>query len=90
VVEAICARLDQRQPADAPHARLITPVADRPGHDRRYAIDAAKISAELGWRPRHSFEAGLAATVDWYCDHLDWCDQVRSHAGYVGERLGRS
>jgi dTDP-glucose 4,6-dehydratase len=88
VVEAICALLDQYRPDGAPHARLITPVADRPGHDRRYAIDAAKITAELGWKPRHSFEQGLEATVRWYLEHLDWCEQVRERAGYSGERIG--
>ena len=88
VVEAICALLDQRRPAGAPHARLITPVKDRPGHDRRYAIDPTRISTELGWQPRHNFEEGLAATVDWYLSNLDWCDQVRERAGYAGERIG--
>jgi dTDP-glucose 4,6-dehydratase len=63
-------------------------VADRPGHDRRYAIDPGRISQELGWQPRHQFDAGLAATVRWYLNHLDWCSQVRSRAGYEGERLG--
>jgi dTDP-glucose 4,6-dehydratase len=88
VVEAICALLDQRCPGGAPHARLITPVTDRPGHDRRYAIDPSRISSELGWRPRHDFEEGLAATVDWYLANLGWCDQVRQRAGYGGERIG--
>jgi dTDP-glucose 4,6-dehydratase len=88
VVEVICALLDQCRPEAAPHARLITPVADRPGHDRRYAIDAAKITAELGWTPRHSFEQGLEATVRWYLEHRDWCAAVRSRAGYGGERIG--
>ena len=88
VVEAICALLDQRLPAGAPHTRLITPVADRPGHDRRYAIDTTKISTELGWQPRHNFEQGLAATVDWYVDHLSWCQTVCARAGYQGERIG--
>jgi dTDP-glucose 4,6-dehydratase len=88
VVEAICSLLDERRPAGAPHARLITPVTDRPGHDRRYAIDPARISSELGWQPRHDFNAGLAATVDWYLANLDWCEQVRGRAGYGGERLG--
>ena len=67
---------------------LIEYVADRPGHDRRYAIDAAKLTAELGWTPRHSFEQGLEATGRWYLDHLDWCQQVRERAGYSGERIG--
>ena len=88
VVEAICAVLDRLRPDGAPHARLITPVADRPGHDRRYAIDAARISSELGWRPRHAFEQGLESTVRWYLEHLDWCQQVRQRAGYGGERIG--
>jgi dTDP-glucose 4,6-dehydratase len=63
-------------------------VTDRPGHDRRYAIDAGKISRELGWRPRHSFEQGLEATVRWTLAHRDWCQQVRQRAGYGGERIG--
>jgi dTDP-glucose 4,6-dehydratase len=88
VVEAICHQLDQLLPAGAPHSGLITPVSDRPGHDRRYAIDPARISSELGWQPRHSFEQGLAATVRWYLDHLDWCRSVREQGGYTGSRLG--
>ena len=72
VVEAICALMDQRRPGGAPHARLISLVTDRPGHDRRYAIDPTKISTELGWQPRHSFEQGLAATVDWYLANRPW------------------
>ena len=63
VVHAICRQLEQSCPASAPHADLITPVTDRPGHDRRYAIDPARISSELGWSPRHNVEEGLAATV---------------------------
>jgi dTDP-glucose 4,6-dehydratase len=58
VVDQICAVLDHLRPQGAPHARLITPVADRPGHDRRYAIDPSKISHELGWQPRHDFQKG--------------------------------
>ena len=88
VVEAICSLLDALIPAGAPHSRLITPVADRPGHDRRYAIDPGRISSELGWQPRHSFEDGLAATVRWYLENLSWCERVRQRAGYGGGRLG--
>jgi dTDP-glucose 4,6-dehydratase len=88
VVEAICALLDQQRPSGAPHARLITTVKDRPGHDRRYAIDPTRISTELGWQPRHNFEEGLAATVDWYLANLAWCAAVRDRAGYSGERIG--
>jgi dTDP-glucose 4,6-dehydratase len=88
VVEAICSLLDQLQPAGAPHAQLITRVSDRPGHDRRYAIDPTRISTELGWQPRHSFEEGLAATVRWYLERQGWCRQVRERGGYTGGRLG--
>ena len=90
VVEAICSALDALLPAGAPHRHLITPVADRPGHDRRYAIDPNRISTELGWQPRHSFDEGLATTVRWYLENLSWCDQVRKQAGYSGGRLGLS
>jgi len=88
VVEAICQALDQLLPAGAPHSRLITPVSDRPGHDRRYAIDPTRISTELGWQPRHSFEEGLAATVRWYLQQQGWCQRVREQGGYSGGRLG--
>lgn len=88
IVESLCALLDQRRPGGFPHARLITAVRDRPGHDRRYAIDPTRISTELGWQPRHNVDDGLAATVDWYLANLDWCRQVRQRAGYGGERLG--
>jgi len=81
VAEAICALLDQRRPDVAPHARLITHVKDRPGHDRRYAIDPTCISTELGWQPRHNFDEGLTATVDWFLSNLNWCYKVRDRAG---------
>ena len=55
-------------------------MPDRPGHDRRYAIDATKIRRELGWTPRHAFEEGLASTVRWYLEHRDWCEQVQQAA----------
>jgi dTDP-glucose 4,6-dehydratase len=88
VVEAICAAIDQLLPASGPHNKLVTPVADRPGHDRRYAIDPTRITNELGWQPRHSFEQGLAATVAWYLDQQAWCSRVREQGGYSGGRLG--
>jgi dTDP-glucose 4,6-dehydratase len=88
VVQAICSLLDQLQPARVPHARLISPVSDRPGHDRRYAIDPTRISTELGWQPRHSFEEGLAATVRWTLEQQDWCQRVREQGGHSGSRLG--
>ena len=82
VVRAICALLDERRSrADGrPHDSLIEFVTDRPGHDRRYAIDDTRIATELGWSPKESFESGLARTVDWYLDNPDWVEQVRSGA----------
>jgi dTDP-glucose 4,6-dehydratase len=78
VVQRLCEILDARRPQHAPHARLITFVRDRPGHDRRYAIDSRKIERELGWIPRESFETGLARTVDWYLDNPEWVRSVKS------------
>jgi dTDP-glucose 4,6-dehydratase len=90
VVDAICTLMDSHHPEGAPHSQLITSVTDRPGHDRRYAIDPTRIEGELGWRPRHSFESGLAETVAWYVAHHDWCTAVRERAQYHGERIGLS
>jgi len=89
VVRTICRLLDEMVPGSPhrPHERLIEFVTDRPGHDARYAIDAAKIKRELGWRPRHGFEDGLRQTVRWYLDHKGWWERVMSGA-YRGERLG--
>jgi dTDP-glucose 4,6-dehydratase len=89
VVEAICAALDQRRPLEGRRRRreLITFVTDRPGHDRRYAIDCSRIERELGWAPSVTFEQGLARTVDWYLDNDWWWRPLR--ARYGGERLGR-
>ncbi len=80
LVRRICAILDEQAPASThrPHARLITHVADRPGHDRRYAIDDTKLRRELGWRPRWDFPTGIADTVRWYLERGDWIAQVRS------------
>jgi dTDP-glucose 4,6-dehydratase len=80
VVNALCAIMDELRPQNAPHSKLITFVKDRPGHDRRYAIDAAKIRQELGWEPRQRFESGLRATVEWYLAHMDWVKEVTSGA----------
>lgn len=87
VVDAICAALDALSPDGAPHARLLTFVADRPGHDRRYAIDPAKIERELGWRAEIGFEEGILATVRWYLDNEAWWRPLRDGV-YGGERLG--
>jgi len=83
VVKTLCAILDKERPRSdgSPYASLITYVKDRPGHDRRYAIDARKISTELGWKPAETFETGLRKTVRWYLDHQDWVADVTS-GGY--------
>jgi dTDP-glucose 4,6-dehydratase len=81
IVHTVCALLDEMRPDPAgPYARLITHVTDRPGHDRRYAIDARKIERELGWRPAETFETGIRKTVAWYLAHADWVAQVQSGA----------
>lgn len=81
IVKTVCALLDELRPAaDGPYERLITYVKDRPGHDRRYAIDARKIERELGWRPAETFETGIRKTVQWYLDHPDWVARVQSGA----------
>ncbi|MEI7841712.1 MAG: dTDP-glucose 4,6-dehydratase [Gallionellaceae bacterium] len=78
VVQAICTILDEKLPHNAPHAKLITYVQDRPGHDRRYAIDATKIANDLGWKPQETFETGLRKTVEWYLSNSDWVRGVTS------------
>jgi dTDP-glucose 4,6-dehydratase len=78
VVHAICDALQEARPREGGYRALIEFVADRPGHDRRYAIDAAKIRRELGWGPRESFASGLAKTVRWYLEHGAWVAQVKS------------
>lgn len=87
VVRRICALLDEQQPLSEPRESLIRFVADRPGHDRRYAIDASKTQTQTGWRTRHSFDSGLRDTVLWYLNNLDWCARI-ADGSYRGERLG--
>jgi dTDP-glucose 4,6-dehydratase len=97
VVDALCAALEAERPAATnpalaarglrSYAELKTLVPDRPGHDRRYAIDASKIRRELGWAPRHTFEDGLGETVRWYLANRPWCEAVQS-GSYRRERLG--
>jgi dTDP-glucose 4,6-dehydratase len=90
VVKGICRLLDEILPDPiGSKERLIQFVADRPGHDFRYAIDARKIERELGWRPRSTFEEGLKRTVRWYIDNGDWWQAIRNKS-YSGERLGLS
>ena len=87
VVRAICGLLDEMKPRGTAHADLVTFVTDRPGHDRRYAIDATKLETELGWRAGHAFDVGLRETVRWYLDRADWWMPIRE-GGFSGERLG--
>ena len=81
--------MDQLRPdlAHSPCEQLITFVHDRPGHDRRYAIDNSHIKSSLGWEPKETFESGLAKTVQWYLDNQDWCEEVMKDR-YDGGRLG--
>ena len=92
IVHTVCALLDELRPrADgASYAHQITFVADRPGHDRRYAIDARKIERELGWRPAETFETGIRKTVQWYLDHPEWVQHVQSgcYRDWVSQQYG--
>ena len=78
----VCELLDELVPKSAfrPHLQLVKYVTDRPGHDRRYAIDARKLEGELGWRPNESFETGLRKTVEWYLENTAWVESVTSGA----------
>ena len=88
LVRTICTHMDEMHPEGAPHDRLITFVTDRPGHDRRYAIDPERIRDELGWRPSVTVEEGLRRTVEWYLNNRDWWQPLLSRDG-VGKRLGQ-
>ena len=87
IVDCICDTLNGTKPAATSYRSLKTFVPDRPGHDRRYAIDATKIRRELGWAPARTFERGLRETIEWYLAHRDWCDRVQA-GRYDRERLG--
>jgi dTDP-glucose 4,6-dehydratase len=92
IVQTVCALLDELRPrADGrSYATQITYVPDRPGHDRRYAIDARKIERELGWKPAETFETGIHKTVHWYLDNQTWLDNVTSGAykNWIGKQYG--
>ena len=87
IVRRICELLDEMAPRGAPHADLIRYVADRPGHDQRYAIDATKLETELGWKAQETFDTGIIKTVRWYLDNAWWWRPLREKV-YSGERLG--
>ncbi|MFB2642093.1 dTDP-glucose 4,6-dehydratase [Shewanella bicestrii] len=87
VVQTICSILDSLVPKATPYAEQISYVTDRPGHDRRYAIDASKMSNELNWQPQETFETGLRKTVEWYLANQEWCQHVQDGT-YQRERLG--
>jgi dTDP-glucose 4,6-dehydratase len=87
VVQSICSLLDELLPDERPRRELITFVADRPGHDARYAMDISKITRELGWRPVETFESGLRKTVRWHLDNRPWWEAIRA-GRYDGQRLG--
>ena len=92
IVKLICDRLDELQPGTTPYREQITFVKDRPGHDRRYAIDSGKMRDELDWTPAHDFASGIERTIQWYLEHRDWCDRVRSgeYRHYYREQYGQS
>ena len=87
VVQTICSILDTLVPKSTPYAEQITYVTDRPGHDRRYAIDSSKMNAKLHWTPVETFETGLRKTIQWYLDNQQWCQNVQD-GSYQRERLG--
>ncbi|WP_323032894.1 dTDP-glucose 4,6-dehydratase [Paracoccus sp. (in: a-proteobacteria)] len=89
LVRSICGHMDRLRPDAAPHDRLISFVTDRPGHDRRYAIDPGRVRNELGWRPSVTVEEGLRRTVEWYLENEDWWRPLLARQG-VGERLGKA
>ena len=92
VVDTICALLDQLRPQGSPHARLITRVSDRPGHDRRYAIDSSHIRRTLGWEPQVTVQEGLRRTVQWYLANRGWWEPLLSpeYSGYLEAQYGAS
>ena len=89
IVLKICEILDNEIPNQSPHNQLIKYVLDRPGHDKRYAIDPSKLENELGWKPKYGLEKGLRKTVLWYLKNYDWCQNIFKKGNYSLERLGK-
>tara|TARA_B100000700_G_C15048686_1_gene859235 strand:- start:3159 stop:4250 length:1092 start_codon:yes stop_codon:yes gene_type:complete len=88
VVEKICKHMDSIKPIKGEYSMFITPVRDRPGHDRRYSINPELITSELGWKPRFNFDDGLKKTIEWYLNNQSWCKDVLTNANYSINRLG--
>jgi len=82
IIKQICFLMDELHPEGFPHDQLITQVPDRPGHDRRYAMDISKIQSELGWAPKYNLMTGLRSTVEWYLSHLEWVEAIAHQSGY--------
>ncbi len=89
IVHAVCNCLDRLKPSDNSYKEQITFVKDRPGHDRRYAIDSSKLQNELNWKPQETFESGLEKTIRWYLDNQHWVERVKD-GSYQGQRLGEA
>ena len=89
IANKICDLLDNKLMTNTSHKRLIEFVSDRPGHDRRYAINFDLIKKELGWLPKHSFEKAIEKAVDWYLNNKDWCEKIVKEGNYSGERIGK-
>ena len=82
--------MDRKFPTRASHKNLIEYVKDRPGHDKRYAINPSKIIKNLGWEANHTFDEGLEETVNWYLNNIDWYEKISSNKKYNFERLGKT
>ena len=88
IANLICEQLDLKFPNNKPHNKLIEFVEDRPGHDKRYAINSGLIQKELSWTPKYTFKDGIEKTIDWYIKNLNWCKNIQNNSNYKGERLG--
>ena len=88
IANTICLELDKKLPKKEPYRNLIKFVIDRPGHDKRYAIDSKRIKEELGWEPRNSFNSAISKTLDWYLNNRKWCEKVSKNSNYNGKRIG--